>query len=529
MNMKQRSPAWLDARLEALQTQLKSGSDLTEVQRLIADLQAHQIELEMQNRALKETQRSLQHARNDYAALYDFAPVGYLTLTRTGKIAGVNLTAARMLGEERPRLLGMPLSVCLRHDDVHLFFKHLRTLFREGGTQAARLQLKRRGRPALDVSLESVSTLGRDGAPICRSAMIDITDRARAEAALRESEDRYRHLFMHAPDAILVTRHGTVELANSAAVQLFGARQAHELLGQTVKALFHPDAPAPNDPFDCVSDGLDAPSRPYESRIVRLDGKVVDVEVLAAPSSCRRSLSVHVILRDVTERKTLEQQIIAISTAEQERIGREIHDGIGQELTAVAMLANSLQRRLQRGALQPEAHAAEQLVQQLQQALRDAHSLSRGLCPLPIAPDDLPEAIAALVEGVKTSSGVDGRFHADARMHGLSDSASVQLYRIAQEALHNAARHAHATSIEAGLVRDGRSIRLWVRDDGVGFDAATRSGAGIGLHTMRYRAGVIGAELRVVSSPGRGTRVECTWSHERPDGAQSASGTAAPS
>ncbi len=143
----------LQQRFEAL---FKSNIDIPgndELQSLLHDLQVHQIELEMQNRELSETQQQLEEARDRYADLYDFAPVCYVSFDAKGCIQEINLTGTAMLGQERTRLIGKPFSLWLTKESTRLFFKHLHQTQQGGRVEKQELQLKLENGLLLDVRL----------------------------------------------------------------------------------------------------------------------------------------------------------------------------------------------------------------------------------------------------------------------------------------------------------------------------------------------------------------------------------------
>ena len=213
-------------------------------------------------------------------------------------------------------------------------------------------------------------------------------------------------------------------------------------------------------------------------------------------------------LRELGERRRLELEIVRIGTAEQERIGREIHDGLGQQLTALGMLCASLQRRLaSQGQLQ-EIDTLQLIQRHLQAATAEARSMARGLSPMRIDGNSLGQALRALVDDVHRGAGVSCRFAMRGDSAGIDEEVATHLYRIAQEALNNALKHARATQVSVQLAATPYRVRVLVRDDGVGLGAAPRDN--LGMPIMRHRAAVIEGLLRVDSSPA-GTTVRCTW------------------
>jgi len=253
--------------------------------------------------------------------------------------------------------------------------------------------------------------------------------------------------------------------------------------------------------------------RPYDLdvEVVRVDGshRWVHARGEAGRDAGGTIVELRTMLQDITERKVLERQIIEVSAAEQERIGREIHDGIGQLLTAVGMLANSLERKLTQAIRLPEAKIAGDMARYLRQAVGEAKSLAKGLSPIQIAPDGLADGLAALVHGMRTWSGIRCQFAVSGDGVLLDENVAEHLYRIAQEAINNASKHAHATHIDVALRNTDHATVLSVRDDGVGIAPTAEKTGGLGVHIMRYRAGIIGASLSVAAAAGGGTLVEC--------------------
>ena len=162
-----------------------------ETLRLVHELQVHQIELEMQNDELRATQAIIEESRSRYEDLYDFSPLGYLTLDRKGVISSVNLTGARLLGKQRGSLIETPFSGFIDATSRPIFFSHLEAVFATGTKQTCELRLKTGEQGQVAVVMESIGTEeGRGDMGLCRSALLDITKRKQAEEALRVGEER---------------------------------------------------------------------------------------------------------------------------------------------------------------------------------------------------------------------------------------------------------------------------------------------------------------------------------------------------
>jgi signal transduction histidine kinase len=250
------------------------------------------------------------------------------------------------------------------------------------------------------------------------------------------------------------------------------------------------------------------PSR-IEWRSQRSDGTDYWEEVLLTPVQLDGRPRVLAVASDVTERKELQRQILEVSTAEQERIGREVHDGIGQQLTALTLFAGGLQRRLLRAGHAPEAEALGQLQLHLEATLQQARSLARGLAPVDIDRHDLPDALRDLAARVRETTGLDCSYEGMPQVELAQAAQARHLFRIAQEAVANALRHAQATTLRIRLDAQDRALVLQVLDDGLGVpDPVARRGR-LGLHIMAYRADAMGARLYVRRRTAGGTEVRC--------------------
>jgi two-component system sensor histidine kinase NreB len=212
---------------------------------------------------------------------------------------------------------------------------------------------------------------------------------------------------------------------------------------------------------------------------------------------------------DFTERKQLEKEILRISDREQWRIGQDLHDGLGQQLTALELMCQALKSDLAR-AKPALAEQAGGIAQALREAIAQTRSLAHGLTPFMLDASGLQAALGELAQRTDSLGRVRCRFKCPEPVLLKNSEAALHLYRIAQEAVGNALRHANASKIAIGLEvgKDG-SIQLEIADDGKGLGRGKKPGQGIGLRVMQHRANTIGAELAVHSKPGEGVTITC--------------------
>lgn len=208
---------------------------------------------------------------------------------------------------------------------------------------------------------------------------------------------------------------------------------------------------------------------------------------------------------EVEHRRRLEAQLLTAVEEERERLGRDLHDDLSQRLGGIAMMMRSVGKRLGAGAQGTKIHDIAGL---LTDAIAVARNLSRGLHPVTLSAQGLPAALAELAERVPTE--VEFKWPRSGRLD-IDPSVALHVYRIAEEAVGNSIRHAHARRIRIELqTNPTRTVSLSITDNGKGLKEGAASG-GMGFQNMRYRAAAIGGALEITSQRGKGTCVRCTF------------------
>lgn len=229
-------------------------------------------------------------------------------------------------------------------------------------------------------------------------------------------------------------------------------------------------------------------------------------------SPARLSAAIARELRDAVdrrERRRLEKEVLEAASSEQRRIGIDLHDALGSDLTGIAFLAKLLAEKLSARGAEEAADAAD-IGRRVNQAIAQVRSLARGLCPVEPAQDGLMTALHSLAGGVEDIYGVACRFRCDSPIELRDTALASHLFQIAREAVANAVSHGKARNVEIALSNDDGRLTLRVDDDGSGMPAAVPPNRGLGLHAMRYRARVIGGVLAIGARDGGGTVVRCT-------------------
>lgn len=363
----------------------------------------------------------------------------------------------------------------------------------------------------------------------CWNALSDITEHQRNEAALArsnaqleqrvaertrlltESQGRLRAILNTVVDAVIaIDRNGIITGMNPATERMFGYTEA-EMLGQNVKMLMPSPHREKHDRY------LEKYVHTDASRIIgagrkmrgqRKDGSTFPIE-LAVGEVDHLGLFTGVI-RDITQRKQLERQLLESAERMQREFGHEMHDGLGQRLTGLELLSHRLARNLQKDS-SPRADQAAQLNDELRETLKQARLMAHRLAPVPMEGDGLMRALAELAASTNLLPDVQCHFlcHPPVQIHDAT--AATHLYRIAQEAVNNALKHGKAGRVNIGLEEGPNDIELTVENNGRTPRAERLSGAvGVGLNLMRYRADLIGANVSIEPLQPRGVRVLCT-------------------
>ena len=216
-----------------------------------------------------------------------------------------------------------------------------------------------------------------------------------------------------------------------------------------------------------------------------------------------------VVVRDVTDRKRLEREIIEASSREQQRIGEDLHDSLGQHLTGITFMTKVLERKLTQKAPDEAAEAAE-IGKLVIQALAQTRNLARGLFPAELERNGLIAALKELVANVQSTCGVRCSLRVNDNVFVQDHVLATHVFRIAQEAINNSVKHGRAKNIEVNLAPHGDRIELSVSDDGAGISPEAKMD-GLGLRIMHYRARRIGGALEVATTEQGGTRVTCLF------------------
>lgn len=393
----------------------------------------------------------------------------------------------------------------------------------ERATYEAEFRLRHKAGHYVHVLSRGFPVRREPGGPVIRivGTHLDLTERRQAEAALRENEERLKLAFAGAQEGVwdwnLET--GAVVYSSRWKEMLGYADEEIESNVSAWERLLHPDD---TEQARRLHESVKAGADTYqgEFRLLHKDGHYV--EVLSRGYPVRRTPGGPVVRIvgthfDLTERKRAEAEsarreflarLVFAQEDERRRIAREMHDQFGEQLTSLALRIRLLKDACgDRADWRAHVESIEAIAQRLD---HDVDQLVWQLRPTALDDLGLRAALANYVQDWSTRVGIPARLHTSGLMDDrLPADVETALYRIAQEALTNVAKHADASNVEVILERRADSVLLIVEDDGAGFELASRETAteGFGLLGMRERAALVGATLEIESSSGKGTAV----------------------
>lgn len=301
---------------------------------------------------------------------------------------------------------------------------------------------------------------------------------------------------------------GTVTYCNAAAAVMLG-RDPAAIVGDHVAVLLPATASdwQWSEPFNGAVMSADGLPHRMEITLHRRDGPTILVSAAVTLSQFHGAARWVVVLQNVTTQRRLEREIIDVANREQERIGRDLHDGLGQELTGIALMLGGLANRLQREF--PAARSGvDEIIGLVAQAVQSTRTLARGLSPVGIERAGIVSALRDLARRSRELLRLNVRVRSRVQPGvDLDPSVATQLYRVAQEAITNVVRHAQARNATLSFKLDDQALVLSVTDDGCGIAPDALGGSGLGLKIIAYRARMIGGTASCERRADGGTRV----------------------
>lgn len=455
-------------------------------------------------------EQALRESEENFRALAENAKEAILAADATGKTVYANRYASALTGYTNHELQGMKIGAILAPGEKRKVARLTRRRL-EGKAVTAPYEsvLLTRDRRHIPVEITGSRTLWQ-GRPATLGMLRDISERKKADQALRESESTYHKTI----DALEAAVHVVDAELRVVVVNRFFQNWCRQLgipgnlIGQKLSTVFPFLKPDVLEEYRWV---LESGKKLRTHEKTRVDGRDIVTETTKIPLMEKgRVTRIITMIRDVTEKRRMENEILDISQREQRRIGQTLHDSLGQELAGIAFLAKALEVSLQSKAL-PEAEDAVRLVGLIEGALKQTRTIARGISPVDVVAEGLGEALRQLAETTREVYGVRCTCRISRASLVHDNAVATHLYHIAQEAVHNALRHGKPSKIGISLYVRNRSGRLVIKDDGKGLPKRKNRRPGMGLRIMHYRAEMITGNLRVVNNEQGGVTLACAF------------------
>jgi PAS domain S-box-containing protein len=355
-----------------------------------------------------------------------------------------------------------------------------------------------------------------------RGAASDITEEFHAQQAVRESEANFRGIFNVVPDPLIVRdEFDVIRQINPAACRFFGAHQPGDLLGKNWYDLYPPEEKAAAIKRSRLLVQPHTPLPVAKRRFLRLDGRIIVGESTALMLVKREGRRVLTVIHDSSEREAvakqyemlqheLTRQVIATREQERRALSIELHDRVGQTLTAARFNLDFLREQIPEDArplVEDGLTNVHDLLRTMSSHVRD---LMADLHPPALDDHGLRTALAFHLDNMAQRTSIETQIHGLDFKPRLPQDKALMLFRIAQEALHNILKHANCTRALVSLSSDDREFRMSIADNGVGFDPSQVNSSKFGLRIMRERAESIGARLEILQVKDLGTQIIVT-------------------
>lgn len=347
---------------------------------------------------------------------------------------------------------------------------------------------------------------------IAADILAAVNIRSEALKALLESENKTRTILETTVDAIItIDERGNIETFNLAAEKLFGYN-SEEVKGKNVKILMP-------DPYVHEHDEyLERYHKTGERQIIgigrevvgkRKDGSLFPMYLAVSELHLAGRKIYTGIVRDITEERRLEKEVMRISDHERHRIGQDLHDGLGQMLSGIGLLSRHMVKRL-KAESHPLSVDMEEIADLLKESDDFSRNLAHGLVKIDLDRGGFNAALEELVRQSVRLFRITCEFKASNEINLNERTSAEHLYRIIQEGINNAVKHGQADHVIVSALENRSFLRFQIKDNGIGFPTNWREKEGMGVRIMEYRARLIGAHIDISNNMNKGATITCT-------------------
>lgn len=436
---------------------------------------------------------------------------GVIVTNKRGHIISWNKACEKILGYKFDEISGKPIRM-LYGDDETMPFKKIMQECIEGNDIHRRWHAIHKTGKRLWIDIRAKIMTDKAGNfDTCIISICDIGKLIFTQKRLEKSMAISQAIFDTSLDAMITINEKTqIELVNRSAESMFGYNQ-NELIGKNVNMLLPFPFNVNHDKYllNYLETGK---SKIMNSRMktqgLKKDGTIFPIDIGISEVIWGGNRIIAGVIRDLSTQRELEQNLVEIGNEERRKIGRDLHDGLGQMLTGIRMLAESLARKLQANAL-PAAGEVQEIADMIKQADQFTRELSRGMVQVDVERRGLSVAIQNLCDQTSKMTGVECSFFEHSEIEVENHTMALHIYRIIQESINNAIKHGRPKTVIVRLSQNMHHTSISIHDDGIGFDPEGQDNSGMGLQIMKYRAGLMGGVLETVRTEDNMTLVRC--------------------
>ena len=478
----------------------------------------------------KQFELALASAQEQLQSVFSAMGEGFVLQGRNGEVIDANPAAEEILGLTREEILGRVSADPRWHavfedgtpfpGDQHPVMVTLRT-GRPLRNQVMGIHAPEGGLRWISINSTPIFAKGSDTPDAAFATFIDITARRQALAALHENEERFHQAFAQSPIGMLLCQlDGHVFKANAAFCRMSGYAD-DEIIGHRLGDLA-PRASGADEEialFAKIACGV-IDDFSVQQEQVHKDGHVYVVQstVSLVRSNTNAPLYCLAHVEDLTERQrhqleALTKRSLSAQEEERTRLSRELHDDVGQSLTALKLMLRRVQQNCSHGLATECLRQANEATEHL---MSDVRAIAYRLRPSQLDDLGLMSSLRWHLDKVARPAGLEVALSGNLGDERLPEALELCCFRVAQEALTNVLKHARASKLEVNLNRVGTKVVLTLRDDGIGFDVTRHylvpdNSRSLGLIGMRERVAALGGRLEVDSAPGRGTEIRAAF------------------
>lgn len=450
-------------------------------------------------------------SEQDMRAMLENLPRLVMLIDLDGTIMYWNKGGEEIFGYKASEIVGKRVGYLYPDREPDCFEKELVTLKKgEEISFEVKGQHKNGSRVWVDVKRKIIeNSLGQ---PVILSTASDINLQKKVELELAESQARTEAILETAVEGIVtINKGGIIQSFNQAAEEMFGYR-SEEVIGENINMLMPSPYQEEHDQY--LKNYLETGERKIigigrEVRGKRKDGSIFPIELAVSEVEFGDEVIFTGLIKDISGRRELENEILKRAEDERRYIGQELHDSLGQMLSGIGMISRNLARKFKANGL-PAADDVVEIADMIKEADELARNLAHGLAHIELENEGLKVAMNRLCKRFEKISDIRCECAFSDDIPTEKQNVALHLYRITQESLNNAMTHGKAKNVSVRLEVNEGYLQLFVEDDGVGFPNEEKIDDGMGIKTMRYRAHTLGGDLRINRTADEWTQVICT-------------------